>query len=224
MVLTVKENGEIKARLVAKGFRQRAGENYFQTFSPVVDRTSVNTLINIAAIKGLPLYSLDISQAFLQAPIDEDVYITYDGEIYKLKKALYGTKQASRMWNKEITKALKSYGMEQTKTDPCVFVKYEQPRSKFEKPQPQVFVCVSTDFYVNLTEQRLIAFKTYFRIQYINGIRIISVEDKTSSKSIEQHMPWRIHSSGIMPSGSQVHKRLTIRDRLPAKANHHVYR
>jgi len=139
MVLAVKENGDIKARLVAKGFRQRAGENFFQTFSPVVDRVSVNTLINIAAIKGLPLYSLDISQAFLQAPIDEDVYIKYDGEIYKLKKALYGTKQASRMWNREITKALISYGMKQSRTDPCVFVKFN------EKSQPQVFVCVSTD-------------------------------------------------------------------------------
>jgi hypothetical protein len=138
VVLAVKENGEIKARLVAKGFRQRPGENYFQTFSPVVDRTSVHTIINIAAIKGLPLYSLDISQAFLQAPIDEDVFIRYNGEIYQLKKALYGTKQASRMWNKEITKALISYGMQQSRTDPCVFV-------KFEKSQPQVFVCVSTD-------------------------------------------------------------------------------
>jgi len=132
MVLAVKENGDIKAKLVAKGFRQRARENFFQTFSPVVDRVSVNTLINIAAIKGLPLFSLDISHAFLQAPIDEDVYIKYDGEIYKLKKALYGTKQASRMWNKEITKALISYGMEQARTDPCVFVKFN------EKSQPQV--------------------------------------------------------------------------------------
>jgi len=132
MVLAVKENGDIKARLVAKGFRKRVGENFFQTFSPVVDRVSVNMLINIAAIKGLPLFSLDISQAFLQAPIDEDVYIKYDGEIYKLKKALYGTKQASRMWNKEITKALISYGMEQARTDPCVFVKFN------EKSQPQV--------------------------------------------------------------------------------------
>jgi len=139
MVLAVKENGDIKAKLVAKGFRQRARENFFQTFSPVVDRVSVNTLINIAAIKGLPLFSLDISQAFLQAPIDEDVYIKYDGEIYKLKKALYGTKQASRMWNKEITKALISYGMKQSRTDPCVFVKFN------EQSQPQVFVCVSTD-------------------------------------------------------------------------------
>ena len=97
IVLAVKENRELKARLVAKGFRQRPGENYFQTFSPVVDRTSVHTILNIAAIKGLPLYSLDVSQAFLQAPIDEDVYIKYEGDIYKLKKALYGTKQASRM-------------------------------------------------------------------------------------------------------------------------------
>jgi hypothetical protein len=138
LVIVVQENNEVKARLVAKGFRQRPGENYFQTFSPVVDRTSVHTIINIAAIRGLPLFSLDISQAFLQAPIDEDVFIKYDGEIYRLKKALYGTKQASRMWNKEITKALKSYGMQQSRTDPCVFV-------TFEKYQPQVFVCVSTD-------------------------------------------------------------------------------
>ena len=77
LVIVVQENGEVKARLVAKGFRQRPGENYFQTFSPVVDRTSVHTIINIAAIKGLPLFSLDISQAFLQAPIDEDVFIKY---------------------------------------------------------------------------------------------------------------------------------------------------
>ena len=147
VVLAVKENGDIKARLVAKGFRQRAGENYFQIFSPVVDRTSVNTLINIAAIKGLPLYSLDISQAFLQAPIDEDVYVKYDGEIYKLKKALYGTKRASRMWNKEITKALISYGMNQSKTDPCVFVKFD------ENSRPQVFVCVSTDDLLVATER-----------------------------------------------------------------------
>lgn len=107
VVLAVKENGEIKARLVAKGFRQRPGENYFQTFSPVVDRTSVDTIINIAAIKGLPLYSPDISQAFLQAPIDEDVFIKYDGEIYKLKKHSMGqnklpecgTKRSLRLLN-----------------------------------------------------------------------------------------------------------------------------
>ena len=159
IVLAVKENGELKARLVAKGFRQRPGENYFQTFSPVVDRTSVHTILNIAAIKGLPLYSLDVSQAFLQAPIDEDVYIKYEGEIYKLKKALYGTKQASRMWNMELTKTLLSYGLQQCKTDPCVFVKFEETQSKieesqpkFEKLQPTVFVCVSTDDLLVATE------------------------------------------------------------------------
>ena len=106
-VITVKENGDLKSRFVAKGYTQRPGENYYQTYSPVVDRVSVNVLLNIAAIKGLKLFSLDISQAFLQAPIDEDVYIKHEGKIYKLLRSLYGTKQAARMWNKEITKVLK---------------------------------------------------------------------------------------------------------------------
>src|SRR6056300_1216959 len=43
------------------------------------------------------------------------------------------------MWNKEITKALTSYGMNQSMTDPCVFVKFD------ENSQPHVWACVSTD-------------------------------------------------------------------------------
>ena len=138
-VITVKENGDLKSRFVAKGYTQRPGENYYQTYSPVVDRVSVNVLLNIAAIKGLKLFSLDISQAFLQAPIDEDVYIKHEGKIYKLLRSLYGTKQAARMWNKEITKVLKEYNCKQSKTDPCMFVKFD------DENKPILFISVSTD-------------------------------------------------------------------------------
>ena len=50
------------------------------------------------------------------------------------------------------------------------------------------------------------------------------MEDKTSTASIEQHMPRRIHGSGIIPAGSQVHTRLAIRRGVSAEANAHVYR
>jgi len=65
---------------------------------------------------------------------------------------------------------------------------------------------------------------TDFRIRHINGIWSFIVEVKTSTTSLEQYMPRRIYGSGVMPSGSQVHKRLAIRRRFPAETNAHVYR
>ena len=59
----------------------------------------------------------------------------------------------------ELTKTLLSYGLQQCKTDPCVFVKFEETQSKieesqpkFEKTRPTVFVCVSTDDLLVATE------------------------------------------------------------------------
>ena len=146
MIVTVKEDNSLKARLVAKGYLQKAGENFFQTFSPVVDRSSVMTLLGVAAIEGLDLFSLDVSQAFLQANMDEEVYIKYNSEIYKLEKALYGTKQASRAWNEEITQSLIKYGLKQSITDPCMFSKYNQINADLE-----LHVAVSTDDLLGAT-------------------------------------------------------------------------
>ena len=146
MIVTVKEDNSLKARLVAKGYLQKAGENFFQTFSPVVDRSSVMTLLGVAAIEGLDLFSLDVSQAFLQANMDEEVYIKYNSEIYKLEKALYGTKQASRAWNEEITQSLIKYGLKQSITDPCMFSKYNQINADLE-----LHVAANTDDLLGAT-------------------------------------------------------------------------
>jgi len=103
MLVTVKQDNTLKARLVVRGFLQREGINYFQTYSPVIRTASSRLLLQIAAITGKPIWQLDVKQAFLQAKIEEDVYVRYNNKIYKLEKALYGTKQASRAWNKTIT-------------------------------------------------------------------------------------------------------------------------
>ena len=54
---------------------------------------------------------MDVDTAFLKADIDEDIWVkipegtklatNYDG-IYKLRKSLYGLKQASRNWNNDV--------------------------------------------------------------------------------------------------------------------------
>jgi len=44
-------------------------------------------------------------------------------EICKLKRSIYGLKQAGRCWNELLTKVLIKSGLKQSKEDPCFFVK-----------------------------------------------------------------------------------------------------
>ena len=97
-----------KARLVAQGFSQRCGHDYDETFSPVIRFESLRTLIALAVQKGLQLHQLDITAAFLNRELEEDVFMRQpegfveDGKehlVCKLKHSLYGLKQSPRCWN-----------------------------------------------------------------------------------------------------------------------------
>ena len=121
-----------KSRLVARGFRQVWGEDYLDTFSPVMKVASMRSIVALAAYYGLNLTQSDISTAFVQAPVEEEDYIklpelcktTVGGKQYKyarLNKALYGLKQAPRAFNMYLTDWLKEYGFQQLENDECVF-------------------------------------------------------------------------------------------------------
>ncbi len=54
---------------------QRWGENYWETFSPVVNMISVKLLLVIAKIHGLKSKSIDFVLAFPQADLDVDIWM-----------------------------------------------------------------------------------------------------------------------------------------------------
>ena len=73
----LKEDGSVeryKARLVAQGFLQRAGQDYDETFCPVVRFESIHSILAMAAQKGLILHQMDVTSAFLNGNLDEEVY------------------------------------------------------------------------------------------------------------------------------------------------------
>ena len=59
---------------------------------------------------------MDVKCAFLNGPLDEEVYVAQparfvkhgeESKVYRLHKALYGLKQAPRAWNKKIDNFLR---------------------------------------------------------------------------------------------------------------------
>ena len=119
-----------KARLVAQGYAQREGLDYDETFSPVVRPESVRTLFALAAKKKLILHQMDVTTAFLNGTLKEEVFMKQpEGSVEKgkehlvckLKKSLYGLKQSSRCWNQALHKHLCNVGFIQNSSDPCIY-------------------------------------------------------------------------------------------------------
>ncbi len=95
-----------KARLVAQGFSQAPGLDYFETFAPVIRTDSLRLLLAIAAERNMELAQFDVVGAYLNADLDEEIYMRQppgyeegSSPIVRLRKALYGLKQAGRQWN-----------------------------------------------------------------------------------------------------------------------------
>ena len=119
-----------KARLVIQGHQQVEGVDYFQTYAPVARLSSIRTLFAVAAAQGLTLRNTDVDTAFLQAPVEEEIYMRqpegYDdgtGRVLRLLRALYGLKQAPRAWYGVIHQWLINQGFKSADADPCVYVK-----------------------------------------------------------------------------------------------------
>ena len=92
---------------MAQGYTQQFGVDFQQTYSPVVNAASLRLLLAISANKGYAVDSLDISTAFLNGTMDEDVYVRqppgfvdpeHPNKVWKLNKALYGLRQSPRIW------------------------------------------------------------------------------------------------------------------------------
>ena len=108
-----------KARLIEKGYTQTQGVDYEETFAPVAKMTTVWTVFALATAKGWHLHQMNVKKAFFQGELEEEVYMvqppgfnssTHPKVVCRLKKHLYGLKQAVCAWHLKIMQYLHRIG------------------------------------------------------------------------------------------------------------------
>lgn len=64
-----------KARIVAQGFAQTPGVHFNQTFAPVARMGSIMLLVALSSIYGMNIRQFDISTAYLNSPVEEEIFL-----------------------------------------------------------------------------------------------------------------------------------------------------
>nr|GEU86069.1 zinc finger, CCHC-type [Tanacetum cinerariifolium] len=136
-----------KARLVIQGFRQKNGIDFFDTYAPVARISTIRLLLALAAIHDLVIHQMDVKTAFLNADLDEEIYMKqpegfvmpgHESKVCKLKKSLYGLKQAPKQWHQKFDDVVLSNGFSLNQADKCMY-------SKFDASGKGVIICLYVD-------------------------------------------------------------------------------
>jgi len=121
-----------KARLVIKGYEQT---DVGETFAPVAKLVSFRMMLALGALNGWEIDHMDVVTAFLNPPVNGDIYMLMPEGIEwldpyqpasmtvrKLNKALHGLKQAPRLWYEHIDEFLLSVGFRKSVNDPNLYL------------------------------------------------------------------------------------------------------
>ena len=115
-----------KNRVVINGNKQHE-DTYTDTTSPVSSQMQLRIFLFVTAYRKYGMVQLDLTNAYLHAPIKDIVYIYIpegfpgQGEIARLDKAAYGTKQGARRFYDYSAETLLKIGMKQCPNEPCLF-------------------------------------------------------------------------------------------------------
>jgi len=176
--------------LVAKGYAQKLGVDYNEVFAPVARWDTIRAILAAAACKGWKVYQLDVKSAFLHGELIEDVYVEQPlryqkkdtSKVYKLKKALYGLRQAPRAWYNKIESYFAKEKFEKCSHEYTLFVK-----NNLEGRMPIVSLYVDDLMYNGNDFEMFDSFKHFMqrnfamtdlgKMRYFHGVEVKQYEE-----------------------------------------------
>jgi len=85
----------------------------------------------LVALENWTVEALDVKSAFLYGPLDEEIYMEQpmgfkikgkEHLVLRLRRAIYGLKQAARVWWIELDRSLKEFGFKRLYSDAGIFI------------------------------------------------------------------------------------------------------
>ena len=131
--IKTRETYKWKARLNVHGGQQEYGVNYWETYAPVVNWFSIRLLLAQALLNNWHTRQVDFVLAYPQADIETELFmklprgiqlpnnISNETHALRLKKNVYGQKQAGRVWVNHLQKGLRNIGFTPSAIDDCVW-------------------------------------------------------------------------------------------------------
>jgi hypothetical protein len=128
-----------KARWVARGFLQKFGVDFTATTAPVSQFTTTRAMLAASVEHGFVApHAFDVKVAYLNADVKGDTILVEqphgfqlrdtDGTplVCRLRKSLYGTRQAARNWYRTADEFMLADGFKRSTVDPCLYLAYDQ--------------------------------------------------------------------------------------------------
>ena len=128
-----------------------------ETFSATAKMPTVHIVLANAAHQDWEIKHIDVKSAYLNAKLKETIYMKpprgvlkkgQEGKVLKLKKGLYGLKQAGRGWYQEMSRVfVDEMGFSRSSIDHSVFYR--------RKGEEHTIVTVATDNMAVTSKQRI---------------------------------------------------------------------
>ena len=142
-------NGRVqkyKARLVAQGFTQIYGIDFLDTFAPVARLSAIRAVIALAASEDWELHQMDVKSAYLNSPIDAEIYMRLPpgygqkGKVAKVNRGIYRLRQSGNLWHKTLSTAFRDLHLTRSAVDHGVFYAHDS--------EGTTILCSSTDDFL----------------------------------------------------------------------------
>jgi hypothetical protein len=123
---------KVEAQLCANGDRQKEGIDFFETWAPVVQWSTIQIVMVLAETLGLQLVQCDVTAVFIhgRVPLEEKSYVYQrcdfkqggGTEVFCLWHTLYGLSQLPQYFYKYLTEHLVKQGLTPSNFDLCLFL------------------------------------------------------------------------------------------------------